>query len=196
MTIPTPVGYNQGKRSTPKGRSLLNCETYPQNHQTGGIPYEEAFQFTACGGGGGGNYGTRDADKEASLFTSVKGGSQVSAQVTANDPTLCETADRHLKEDLNSSVDFLGAKLVANVHVDGEKDQYLIITATANYIGGPLSELTLKKIEKLAGKKLPGTDVNVRGIGSWIDVGVVVRNVGTQSYMAVAFKIANPKYNK
>ena len=78
--------------------------------------------FTACsGGGGGGDYGTRDADKEASLFTSVKGGRQVSAQVTANDPTLCETADRHLKEDLNSSVDFLGAKLVANVHVDGEK---------------------------------------------------------------------------
>lgn len=152
--------------------------------------------FTACSGGGGGDYGTRDADKEASLFTSVKGGSQVSAQVTANDPTLCETADRHLKEDLNSSVDFLGAKLVANVHVDGEKDQYLIITATANYIGGPLSELTLKKIEKLAGKKLPGTDVNVHGTGSWIDVGVVVRNVGTQSYMAVAFKIANPKYNK
>ncbi|MFR2001948.1 MAG: hypothetical protein ACLS3Z_07325 [Faecalibacterium sp.] len=66
-----------------------------------------------------------------------------------------ETADRHLKEDLNSSVDFLGAKLVANVHVDGEKDQYLIITATANYIGGPLSELTLKKIEKLAGREAP-----------------------------------------
>ena len=153
--------------------------------------------FTACsGGGGGGNYGTRDADKEASLFTSVKGSRQVSAQVTANDPTLCETADRHLKEDLNSSVDFLGAKWVANVHVDGEKDQYLIITATANYIGGPLSESTLREIEKLAGKKLSGTDVNVRGTGSWIDVGVVVRNVGTQSYMAVAFKIENPKYNK
>lgn len=112
--------------------------------------------FTACsGGGGGGNYGTRDADKEASLFTSVKGGRQVSAQVTANDPTLCETADRHLKEDLNSSVDFLGAKFVANVHVDGEKDQYLIITATANYVGGPLSELALEKIEKLGRKEAP-----------------------------------------
>ena len=131
--------------------------------------------FTACsGGGGGGDYGTRDAGKEASLFTSVKGSGQASAQVTANDPTLCETADRHLKEDLNSSVDFLGAKWVANVHVDGKEDQYLIITATATYIGGPLSELTLKKIEELAGKKLPGTDVNVRGNGSWIDVGVVV----------------------
>lgn len=155
------------------------------------------LMFTACsGGGGGGDYGTRDADKEASLFTSVKGGSQVSAQVTANDPTLCETADRHLKEDLNTDLSIFGAKFVANVHVDGEKDQYLIITATANYIGGPLSERTLEKIEKLAGKKLSGTDVNVRGNGSWIDVGVVVRNVGTHSYMAVAFKIENPKYNK
>ena len=147
--------------------------------------------FTACGGGSG-NYGTRDADKEASLFTLVKESRQASAQVTANDPTLCETADRHLKEDLNSSVDFLGANLVANVHVDGEEGQYLIITATANYTGGPLSEAALAFVEKLAGKKLPGTDVNVHGKGSWVDVGVVVRNVGTQSYMAVAFKIANP----
>lgn len=116
--------------------------------------------------------------------------------MTANDPTLCETADRHLKEDLNTDLSIFDAKFVANVHVDGEKDQYLIITATANYIGGPLSERTLEKIEKLAGKKLSGTDVNVRGNGSWIDVGVVVRNVGTHSYMAVAFKIENPKYNK
>ena len=41
--------------------------------------------FTACGGGGG-NYGTRDSNKEAALFDSVKSGRQVSAQVTANDP--------------------------------------------------------------------------------------------------------------
>ena len=152
--------------------------------------------FTACGGGGGGNYGTRDSDKEAALFTSVKSGKQVSTQVVANNPTLCETADRHLKEDLNTDLSLFGMQLVANVHVDGEKDQYLIITATANYVGGPLLEGTLEKIEKLAGKKLSGTDVNVRGTGSWVDVGVVVRNVGTHSYMAVAFKIVNPKYNK
>lgn len=149
------------------------------------------LMFTACGGGGG-NYGTRDSDKEAALFDSVKSGRQVSAQVTANDPTLCETADRYLKEDLNTDLRIFGTQLVANVHVDGEEGQYLIITATANYTGGPLSEAALAFVEKLAGKKLPGTDVNVRGKGSWVDVGVVVRNVGTQSYMAVAFKIANP----
>ena len=149
------------------------------------------LMFTACGGGGG-NYGTRDSDKEAALFDSVKSGRQVSAQVTANDPTLCETADRYLKEDLNTDLRIFGTQLVANVHVDGEEGKYLIITATANYTGGPLSEAALAFVEKLAGKKLPGTDVNVRGKGSWVDVGVVVRNVGTQSYMAVAFKIANP----
>lgn len=148
------------------------------------------LMFTACGGGG--NYGTRDSDKEAALFDSVKSGRQVSAQVTANDPTLCETADRYLKEDLNTDLRIFGTQLVANVHVDGEEGKYLIITATANYTGGPLSEAALAFVEKLAGKKLPGTDVNVRGKGSWVDVGVVVRNVGTQSYMAVAFKIANP----
>ena len=147
--------------------------------------------FTACGGGGG-NYGTRDSDKEAALFDSVKSGRQVSAQVTANDPTLCETADRHLKEDLNTDLRIFGTQLVANVHVDGEEGKYLIITATANYTGGPLSEATLAFLETLVGKKLPGTNVNVKGTGSWIDVGVVVRNVGTQSYMAVAFKIENP----
>ena len=98
------------------------------------------------------------------------------------------------KEDLNTDLSIFGTKLGVKVHVDGEEDQYLIITATANYIGGPLQELMLKKIEELAGKKLPDTDVNVRGNGSWIDVGVVVRNVGTHSYMAVAFKIENPKY--
>lgn len=102
------------------------------------------LMFTACGGGGG-NYGTRDSNKEAALFDSVKGGSQVSAQVTANDPTLCETADRHLKEDLNTDLSIFGTKLGVKVHVDGEEDQYLIITATANYIGGPLQELMLKK---------------------------------------------------
>lgn len=148
--------------------------------------------FTACSGGGGGDYGTRDADKEASLFTSVKGGSQVSAQVTANDPTLCETADRHLKEDLNSSVDFLGAKLVANVHVDGKDQEYLTITVTARYDYGFVVSRILTEIQEEINKKWPETKVNVSGRGSWTKLGVVVRSDGTHSYIAVAFQIDNP----
>lgn len=149
--------------------------------------------FTACSGGGGGDYGTRDADKEASLFTSVKGGSQVSAQVTANDPTLCETADRHLKEDLNSSVDFLGAKLVGKVHVDGKDQEYLTITVTGNYEYGYIVNTILNEIQEKVGKEIPGTKVDVKGNGSWTKLGVVVRSDGTHSYIAVAFQIENPK---
>lgn len=149
--------------------------------------------FTACGGGGGGgDYGTRDADKEASLFTSVKGGSQVSAQVTANDPTLCETADRHLKEDLNSSVEFFGAKLVGKVHVDGKDQEYLTITVTARYEYGFVVSRILTEIQEEINKKWPETNVNVSGRGSWTKLGVVVRSDGTHSYIAVAFQIDNP----
>lgn len=149
--------------------------------------------FTACGGGGGGgDYGTRDADKEASLFTSVKGGRQVSAQVTANDPTLCETADRHLKEDLNSSVEFFGAKLVGKVHVDGKDQEYLTITVTARYDYGFVVSRILTEIQEEINKKWPETKVNVSGRGSWTKLGVVVRSDGTHSYIAVAFQIDNP----
>lgn len=149
--------------------------------------------FTACsGGGGGGDYGTRDPDKEAALFTSVKGGSQVSAQVTANDPTLCETADRHLKEDLNSSVEFFGAKLVGKVHVDGKDQEYLTITVTARYDYGFVVSRILTEIQEEINKKWPETKVNVSGRGSWTKLGVVVRSDGTHSYIAVAFQIDNP----
>lgn len=78
--------------------------------------------------------------------------------------------------------------------MDGVEDRYLIVTVTAKYIGGPLEEFVLGTIENMVGKKLPGTNVNVHGKGTWVDVGVVVREVGTQKYMAVAIKIENPNY--
>lgn len=103
-------------------------------------------------------------------------------------------ADGYLQKDLNTDISIFGTRLVAGVHVDGVEDRYLIVTATANYNGGPLSEAALAIVEKLIGQKLPGTDVNVHGKGTWVDVGVVVREVGTSKYMAVAIKIENPNY--
>lgn len=105
-------------------------------------------------------------------------------------------ADGYLQKDLNTDISIFGTRLVADVHVDGVEDRYLIVTVTANYFGGPLSKLVLETVEKMVGQKLPGTDVNVHGKGTWVDVGVVVREVGTQKYMAVAIKIENPNYNK
>lgn len=143
------------------------------------------LMLTACGGGG--EVGERVPEAESNLFGTYATSSQAS-NIKENNKSLQAIADGYLQKDLNTDI------RVADVHVDGVEDRYLIVTVTANYIGGPLSKLVLKTIEDMVGQKLPGTDVNVHGKGTWVDVGVVVREVGIQKYMAVAIKIENPNY--
>ena len=150
------------------------------------------LMLTACGGGG--EVGERVPEAESNLFDRYATSSQAS-NIKENNKSLQAIADGHLQKDLNTDISiFGGPRLVADVHLDGVEDRYLIVTVTANYIGGPLSKLVLKTIEDMVGQKLPGTDVNVHGKGTWVDVGVVVREVGIQKYMAVAIKIENPNY--
>lgn len=114
------------------------------------------------------------------------------SSVKENDKSLQAVADGYLQKDLNSSVEFFGAKLVGKVHVDGEDQKYLTITMTARYDYGFIVTKILKEIQEEVGKELPGTNVNVSGKGSWTNLGVVVRSDGNHSYIAVAFKIRNP----
>ena len=93
--------------------------------------------LTACSGGGT----DTDETKQEMAFNTIRSKSQQvnQASVTENDRELQETAKKYLREDLKTSVDFLGAKWVAGFHVDGsEKDQYLTITATSSYKAGIL----------------------------------------------------------
>lgn len=149
------------------------------------------LMLTACGGGG--EVGERVPEAESNLFGTYATSSQAS-NIKENNKSLQAIADGYLQKDLNTDISIFGTRLVADVYVDGVEDRYLIVTVTANYIGGPLSKLVLKTIEDMVGQKLPGTDVNVHGKGTWVDVGVVVREVGIQKYMAVAIKIENPNY--
>lgn len=148
------------------------------------------LMLTACGGG---EVGERVPEAESNLFGTYATSSQAS-NIKENNKSLQAIADGYLQKDLNTDISIFGTRLVADVHVDGVEDRYLIVTVTANYFGGPLSKLVLETVEKMVGQKLPGTDVNVHGKGTWVDVGVVVREVGTQKYMAVAIKIENPNY--
>ena len=150
--------------------------------------------FTACGGGGGG-FGHRDKDEEDRAFVKFKDMAQAS-NVTENDKSLQAVADGHLQKDLNSSVEIFGAKLVGEVHVDGQDQEYLTITVTGSYKYGYIVNTILNEIQEKVGKKISGTKVDVKGDGSWTKLGVVVRTDGTHSYIAVAFQIENPKYNK
>ena len=146
------------------------------------------LMFTACGGGGG-SFGHRDQDKENEAFGKF---TAQASSVKENDKSLQAVADGYLQKDLNSSVEFFGAKLVGKVHVDGKDQEYLTITMTARYDYGFIVTKILTEIQEEVGKKLPGTNVNVKGDGSWTNLGVVVRTDGTHSYIAVAFKIKNP----
>lgn len=146
--------------------------------------------FTACGGGGGG-FGHRDKDEEDRAFGKFKDMAQAS-NVTENDKSLQAVADGYLQKDLNSSVEFFGAKLVGKVHVDGKDQEYLTITVTARYEYGFVVSRILTEIQEEINKKWPETNVNVSGRGSWTKLGVVVRSDGTHSYIAVAFQIDNP----
>ena len=152
------------------------------------------LMFTACGGGGG-SFGHRDQDKEDEAFGKFTSMTQASG-LTVNDENLQAVADGHLQKDLNSSVEIFGAKLVGKVHVEGEDQKELTITVTGSYKYGYIVNTILNEIQDAVGKKLPGTNVDVKGEGSWTKLGVVVRTDGTHSYIAVAFKVKNPNYNK
>ena len=150
--------------------------------------------FTACGGGGGGgSFGQRVPEDEEKAFKDFK--AQASS-VTENDKSLQAVADGYLQKDLNSSVEFFGAKLVGKVHVDGKDQEYLTITMTGRYEYGFVVSRILNEIQEAVGRELPGTKVNVKGNGSWTKLGVVVRSDGNHSYIAVAFQIRNPNPKK
>ena len=151
--------------------------------------------FTACSGGGGGSFGHRDKDEEDKAFDKFTSMTQASG-LTVNDENLQAVADGHLQKDLNSRVEIFGAKLVGKVHVEGEDQKELTITVTGSYKYGYIVNTILNEIQDAVGKKLPGTNVDVKGEGSWTKLGVVVRTDGTHSYIAVAFKVKNPNYNK
>ena len=151
--------------------------------------------LTACGGGT-----VTDEQKQELAYKRISGSKQVnSANVTENDKELQRIAEGHLQEDLNGSVDFLGAKWVAGFHVDGKKDKYLTITATSSYKAGYFITKLLDGLQAWVGsEELPDTNVNLKANGSWTKLGVVVKTDPNtkQSYMAIAFQIANPNYGK
>lgn len=151
--------------------------------------------LTACGGGNG---TVIDTTKQKQAYDTISKSSQVDqASVTENDRELQAIAETYLNQDLNSSIDFLGAQWVAGFHVDGKGTEYLTITATSSYKAGVLVTMMLDTLQTwVGGKELPDTNVNLNAKGSWTKLGVVVKTNPTtkQSYMAVTFRIANPAH--
>ena len=148
------------------------------------------LMFTACGGGGGGGSASAQKSEEEKVISLI---SQKQNNVAVvNDSSLRAVAEGHLREDLNGGFQFGNHKFIANVHVDGEKQDYLIVTVTANYT---YNETLLSSILKAItdSDKVPDEfkgSLNQSGI--WSKVGVVVLSNTEQSYIGVSVRIDKP----
>lgn len=143
------------------------------------------LMLTACGGGGG-SVNNPEEQKVLSLIKDQKG-----TQVTS-DEQLRATAERHLREDLEGRVDILGHKVFTKVHVEGEKEDYMIITVTANYVySDTLLSALLKAIETSMDVPI-GVKANVKQNGTWSKVGIVILSDTEQSYIGLSIRVKNP----
>ena len=152
--------------------------------------------FTACSGGGGGSSMSENKDVETEVMGLIQ--KKEGAASLQNDSDMQKIAAAKLDEDLKGAFDVLGYKFKGNVHVEGENEQYLIVTVTANYVfEGTLLNKLLKQIEN-SDKVSSGIKATINQSGKWSKVGVVVmtNTSNKQSFVAITFRIENPNYNK
>lgn len=149
--------------------------------------------LTACSGGNGSNL-KEDTKTEAEVLSKYS----TSTVAAKNDRTMKAEAEKFLNEKLNVSGSIFGYKFVLGYDVKGktENAEFLTVLVAANVtykdtlLGAILDEIS-RKINT-------DTNVNINQDGNWTKIGVVVKtDVNTkQSYMAIAFKVKNPKYHK
>lgn len=144
------------------------------------------LMFTACGGGGGSSTNKAEEQKVMEQIRQEKG-----VQV-ASDAELRAVAERHLKEQLNGAFQFGNHKFVGDVDVEGEKDDYLIITVTAKYTYSDTLLSSLLKAIETSAKVSSGVNAKVKQSGTWSNVGVVVITDNEQSYIGLSIRVKNP----
>lgn len=129
--------------------------------------------LTACGGGGGST--SADAQAEAAVMTAINENRPVKLQ---NDPALCETA----KQDLDAAIKFgnLSSSFTFKDHTDlkNGKIGYTFI-AKCDYKNTDLAKLIKTD-----------TNINSSHMDNWSKVGVVVRTVDGQTYIAISVVVA------
>lgn len=141
------------------------------------------LMLTACGGGSVNN------PEEQKVMEQISNQKKVTV---ASDAELRATAEKYLREDINGGFQLGNHKFFAKVHVDGVKEDYAIVTVTANYVySDTLLSALLKAIEDST--KVPiGVKANVNQNGTWSKVGVVVLTNNEQSYIGLSIRVENP----
>lgn len=125
--------------------------------------------LTACGGGGGST--SADAQAETAVMAAINQNRSDKHQLQ-NNPALCETA----KQDLNAAIKLgnFSSSFTYVPHIEDGKFGGTVI-AKCDY-----KNTDLAKLIKTC------TNINSHHVDNWSEVGVVVRTVDGQTYIAIS----------
>lgn len=133
--------------------------------------------LTACGGGGGST--SADAQAETAVMTAINEKRSDKQHQLQNNPALCETA----KQDLNAAIKLgnFSSSFTYVPHIEDGKFGGTVI-AKCDY-----KNTDLAKLIKTC------TNINSHHVDNWSEVGVVVRTVDGQTYIAISVAIKTIK---
>lgn len=135
--------------------------------------------LTACGGGGSGE----DAQAEASVMTAING--KRTAAKLDNDAECKAVASQNIDYVVKHGFGPFSSDVRFNVDTDHIKDGKFGFTFVAKY------DYKDTKLDELI-KKITngnGTDIKSNHVDNWTNVGVVVKTVNGQTYIAVSVAI-------
>lgn len=127
--------------------------------------------LTACGGGGGST--SADAQAEAAVMAAIN---EKRSDKLQNDPALCRTANQRIDVAISEKWKLSSDFKLDTYREDGSVGFTLI--AKCDYKNTDLANL-IKTY----------TNINSSYIGTWSDVGVVVRTVDGQTYIAISYAL-------
>ena len=131
--------------------------------------------LTACGGSGS---TSQDAQAEAAVMTAINQNRSVNSAKLQNSSELRETA----KKDLDAAIRLgnLSSSFKFVPHTEDGK------------VGGTFIVKCDYKNTDLAKLIETGTNINGNHVGNWSAVGVVVRTVDGQTYIAISYALKTP----
>lgn len=129
--------------------------------------------LTACGGGGGST--SADAQAEAAVMAAINQNRPANDKLQ-NDPALCRTANQRIDVAISEKWKLSSDFKLDTYREDGSVGFTLI--AKCDYKNTDLAKL-IKTY----------TNINSSYIGTWSDVGVVVRTVDGQTYIAISYAL-------
>lgn len=130
--------------------------------------------LTACGGGGGST--SADTQAEAAVMAAIN---EKRSDKLQNNPALCRTANQSIDAAISGKLGQLSSdfKLVLDTKPEDGSVGFTLI-AKCDYKNTDLAKL-IKTY----------TNINSSQVGKWSDVGVVVRTVDGQTYIAISVAI-------